>query len=244
MAISSVTLLNSSGVDASLAVLRESGAKDLPAAQAPTTSASSVVSISARGKALVSLDSLQASAEAIRNANVPPTLADFKVLVGGVVSSINSLRKSVAAVANSQSSLANALRKRLDAIDEFASKPSKSSTALRDIGIGRQNDGGFAVNSKLLVKTFNGDGKGAFATLAEFANKVASDSTESEPSRSAKAAEKAKERGKDRGQEVSDTSAKSNGQVDLMARVDQSPSLPASFIAKSAVASYSTISSL
>ncbi len=243
MAISSVTLLNFNGVDASLAVLRESSAKDLLAAQAPT-STSAVVSISARGKALVSLDSLQASAEAVKNANVPPTLSDFKVLVGGVVSSINALRKSVAAVANSQSSLVSALRKRLDAIDEFANKPSKSSAALRDIGIDRQGDGGFAVNSKLLVKTFNGDGKGAFATLAEFANKVASDSTESEPSRSARSAEKAKEHGKDKGKEVVDIPTQANGQVDLTARVDLSVSAPASFVAKSAVASYSTVSSL
>jgi hypothetical protein len=94
MAISSVTVLNSDNVSATFAKFRESDAESYLASQSQVA-ASSVSHISPAGKTLISLESLQASAEAILNSQVPPTVSDFKILVQGVVGSINSIRESL-----------------------------------------------------------------------------------------------------------------------------------------------------
>jgi hypothetical protein len=242
MAITSVTLLNSNGVDAALAKLREGSLQDFLAAQ-PQTSSSSVTRISVSGKALVSLDSLQAFAEAAKNANVPPTVSDFKVLVNGVVNGINALRQSVANAANSDNSLANSLQKRLDAIDQIASKSRESAAALSKIGLGQQDNGSFTVNQKQLLKSFNEDKEGAFAAFTNFAGKV-SGAAGNNSSKDVEDTEKTKESNKSKEKDKPNANDEFGKQLNLNNTFD-APSSPAvSFVAKNAVASYLTIASL
>lgn len=243
MAISNVTLLNTSGAGASLAVSSASGVKDFSSAQAQSP-ASSVVRISARGHALMSLDSLQATAEAIKNSNVPPTLTDFKVLVNGVVSSLNAIRKSAAALATSQSTVNSTVHKRQEVIDNFSSKNKVSAVALRGIGVVRQDNGEFSVNSKQLVKAFNNDGKGAFATLTEFVKKVSGDSAESDSAQSVRGSEKNKGHGKEKNKGVPDSATQYNAQAGSTTNSDVQSGLVVGLVAKSAVTAYSAIASL
>lgn len=243
MAISSVTLLNSNGVDASLAKLREGSLSDFLAAQ-PQVTTSTAIRISAPGKALMSLDSLQASAEAVKNANVPPTVADFKVLVDGVVSAINSIRQSIPGASIPENSLVNNLRKRQDAVGRVADQDQELVAALRKIGVERQDVGGFSVNQKRLLKAFNEDPKNVFATFADFTKKV-SDAADSNLSDEVKDKGKVRESSK---QKEKPGAFNAYGQADNWLssrdRIDVLPSPPISFAAQSAVNSYLTVASL
>ncbi|MCE9633719.1 MAG: hypothetical protein K8Q92_06000 [Methylophilales bacterium] len=164
---SNVTLLNSDGVSAAGAIARQGTAQEIIAAAqkeaaSPTSSNFSSVSlISSSGKSRLTLESLQAQAGALQNANVPPTLSDFKVAVQGVVSSLNALgttlANSLAEFGSGRSFVARA--------KEFVD----SIVPAKKIGIESQGNGGFAINQKQLIKAFNEDGKGAFAALQEFA---------------------------------------------------------------------------
>lgn len=245
MAITSVSLLNSNGVDASLAKLREGSLQEFAAAQAQSSS-SSITHISVSGKALISLDSLQASATAIKNSDVPPTVADFKILVSGVVGAINAVRQSVANASSSSGSLASTLRKRLESVDQVTSKGQDLVSALRKIGVERQGDGEFAVNQKRLAKALREDGKGAFSTLADFASKLtqAADAKKAEGDKEADGATKQdKSKVKSRVDLLANRASQLDSQPDsgAQSRVQAEP--VAGFVAKSAVASYLTVAS-
>lgn len=242
MAITSVTLLNSNGVDAALAKQREGSLQDFLAAQ-PQTSSSSVTRISASGQALVSLESLQAFAEAAKNANVPPTVSDFKVLVSGVVSGINAVRQSVTSAAKSENSLANSLQKRLDAIDQIASKSRESGSALSKLGINQEDGGGFTINQKQLAKSFNEDKQGTFATFSDFVSKVSS-AVDNNSSKNIEDTDKAKESDKSKEKDKSNADDQVGKRLNINNTVETKPTPPVSFVAKNAVASYLTIASL
>ncbi|MFM9912929.1 MAG: hypothetical protein ACKVN9_05300 [Methylophilaceae bacterium] len=169
ISISSVTVLNSDGVNAAAALVRQGTAQEIiaaadkEAASPSSSNFSSVSLISSSGKARLSLESLQAQAGALQNASAPPTVSDFKVAVQGVVSSLNALG---AALTNS--------------LAEFRSKGSfaarakefvDSITPAKRIGIESQGNGSFAINQQQLVKAFNQDSKGAFAALQDFTAK-------------------------------------------------------------------------
>ncbi len=259
ISISNVTVLNSDGVNAAGAIARQGSAQEIIAAAekeaaSPTSSNfSSVSQISSSGKARLSLESLQARAVALQDSNVPPTASDFKVAVLGVVSSLNALSTALT------SSLAEFRSK-----GSFAARAKEfvdSITPAKKIGIESQVNGSFFINQKQLIKAFNEDGKGAFATLQEFTAKFvqARDVPPAEKPKQADDTEKSKEamrradaaarnREADRAQQNQDQQSqvsqvnvpKPDSQTQLGAQLGSA----SGFTAQTAVTSYLTVAAL
>lgn len=259
ISISNVTVLNSDGINAAGALARQGSAQEIIAAAEkeaanPTSSNfSSVSQISSSGKARLSLESLQARAGALQDANVPPTVSDFKVAVQGVVSSINALSTALTnslAEFRSRGSFAERAKEFVDSI-----------TPARKIGIESQAGGGFAINQKQLTKAFNEDGKGAFAALQEFAAKLSQakdapppdktnekDDTEKSKEAMRRADAAARNREADRAQQSQDQS-KPVPQVDVPkqdfpSQLGAELGSASGFTAQTAVTSYLTIAAL
>lgn len=135
--------------------------------------------LSAFGKVKLSLDDLQARAEVASNLATPPTLTDFKVAVQGVVQSVNSLSRTVAAAAASREAnrAAEALDQRpaqaLSEVRRAVAGPNESSlAALREIGITRQKDGTFEINEQRLEQAFRDERERTVATFQEVSSRV------------------------------------------------------------------------
>ena len=176
MAISSITLLNGDGVNAAAAIARPGVVQDSSAAaQKDTTPSSSISIISASGKARLSLEGLQARATALKAANVPPTVSDFKVAVQGIVGSINALRTTLSSALSELRSGSQSIARAKAFIDRIAAgnKDEGAAALAKRIGIENQGDGIFSINQKQLTNAFNEDSKAAFSTLTAFTGKVA-----------------------------------------------------------------------
>lgn len=138
--------------------------------------------LSAFGQVKLSLDDLQAKAQAIKNLGNPPTLSDFKLAVQGVVQSFNSLSKTVSAAAasreNSRAAAAAVTDQRpaqaLNEVRRAVAGPNENSlAALREIGISRQPDGTFEINQQQLEKAFLENREQTLSTVDEVAARVA-----------------------------------------------------------------------
>jgi hypothetical protein len=247
ISIPSVTVLNGDGVDAAAAILRRGSAQEIITAaekEAASPPISSFISnISSSGQAKLSLESLQAKAEALKNAAVPPTLDDFKVVVQGVVSGINSVRATLVSALTESGSGSQAIARAKEFVDRIAAgnKDEDAVALAKKIGIERQADGGFAVNQKQLKKTFNEDDNGAFSALTEFAAKLAEAKDVPEPDK------------KEYTERSKDVARKSEGKVqqNQPQQADVRPQgfqieldSASSFTAQTAVASYLTVAAL
>lgn len=166
MAISSVTVLNSDNVSTTFAKFLESDAESY-LANLPQVVASSVSHISPAGKTLVSLESFQASAEAVLNSEVPPTVSDFKVLIQGVVSSINAIRNAQSN-AGAEPPRAKETGKKVEEAGKIAEKSKEQADKLRQIGIESKADGELVVNPDKVVAAYARDGESAFNVLSSF----------------------------------------------------------------------------
>lgn len=143
--------------------------------------ASASAQLSAFGKVKLSLDELQAKAQAVSKLSNPPTLSDFSVAVQGVVQSFNALSKTVSAAAasreNNRAAAAAVVDQRpaqaLKEVRRAVAGPNDSSLdALQKIGISRQRDGTFDINQKQLEKSFLGNRDATLNTLNDVAARV------------------------------------------------------------------------
>lgn len=167
MAISSVSVLNSDGVSAAFAQFRQSDAETYLATE-PQVVASAVSHISPAGKALVSLESFQASAGAVLDSLVPPTVSDFKVLIQGVVGSINSIRESLSGAGATQQPLSRKASEIIDKAEKIAEKSKEQADKLREVGVEREGNNQLLVNVASLSEAYEKDAGSAFKLLSTF----------------------------------------------------------------------------
>lgn len=151
----------------------------LAALQRKAESASTRLSVF--GQVQLSLDDLQAKAQAVRTLGNPPTLSDFKLAVQGVVQSFNSLSKTVSAAAAARASNQAAAAATLDprpaqALNEVrqavAGSNGNALRALQEIGITRRQDGTFEINEKQLDKAFLENRERTVATFGETSSRI------------------------------------------------------------------------
>lgn len=167
MAISSVGVLNSDGVSATFAQFRQSDAETYLATE-PQVVASAVSHISPAGKALVSLESFQASAGAVLDSLVPPTVSDFKVLIQGVVGAINSIRESLNAGVASPQPVSRKASEIIEKAERIAEKSKEQSDKLREIGVESGDGNQLGVNIASLSAVYEKGAESAFKVLSTF----------------------------------------------------------------------------
>ena len=114
----------------------------------------------------MTLEDLQAKAQALKNFSNSPNLQDFKTVVNGFVQSFNNLGR----VFN------EGFFERQNAFNEigkaFSSNDGTSLSALQKLGIERQSDGSFSISQKTLEKNFQDNRQGLVGTLAGVADRV------------------------------------------------------------------------
>lgn len=180
MAISGVSSLVSSSVGASAvaAAQGENAQKNPLAGLLQRDDASAQTQLSFLGRTKLSLEDIQASAQAARNVNNPPTISDFKVAVQGVVQSLNALasvaRQAAADTAARPSALTdnrpsqafNQVRNALQDSDGNAAR------SLQRLGVSQTPEGTFAVNQRQLEASFQEDRQGILSALFDVADRV------------------------------------------------------------------------
>ncbi|MFM9912313.1 MAG: hypothetical protein ACKVN9_02120 [Methylophilaceae bacterium] len=169
MAITSAPL---DSIDAQSALQRKSvpPSAGVRGTQAATSDASFVSNISPAGQAMLALDKFQESAEVFKNSGSYRTVRYLQVMVQGVVGSLNALRNTLTTAATTRSRYSAAMGSILNAIDKSVGEGDL--TALRQVGIERNKNGGFAINQEQVVKAFNEDSVTAFSAVTDFAYKV------------------------------------------------------------------------
>lgn len=141
---------------------------------------SSTTQLSDFGRVRLTLDDLQAQAQAIRNFNNPPTFSDFTVAVQSVVQSINALSQTVSAAAarreENRAVSAAVDQRSLQALNEVrraAAGPDENALAdLREIGVSRLRDGTFEVNEDRLQQAFLENREDTVATVEAFSSRL------------------------------------------------------------------------
>lgn len=178
MAVSSISQLVSS-LGARDNQAQSGDAQNTPLTTQQIQQAASQTQLSASGKVRLSLEDLQSKAQALKDFSRKPTVNDFKALAQGFVQSVNNLRKTVddatSAAANKQKP-SNADVRALNAKSEVSKAlvgPGDASlTALGKLGIDRQKDGSFSINSKNLDNALNNDRAGTLNAFAALADRV------------------------------------------------------------------------
>lgn len=176
MAISSVAVLNANNVSASFAQFRESSAEAF-LASLPEVTASAVSHISPAAKTLVSLESFQASAGAVFNSLIPPTVSDFKALIQGVVGAINSIRSATAS-APVETPKSDEVKKRIEQAERIAEKSKQQSEKLRELGVDQSSNGSLVIDPAKVENAYFRGGVAAFDALASFVDAVTKDKEE------------------------------------------------------------------
>lgn len=179
MAIASVSSLVSTGVGANAATglaQAENAQKNPLAGFLQRNDASSKTQLSALGRTKLSLEDLQAAAQAAKNINNPPTLSDFKVAVQGVVQSLNALSSAARASESAQSTRTSSVtdQRANQALNQVrnALQENGGSQSLQRLGISRNEEGGFALNQRQLEASFQQDRPGSLSALFDVADRV------------------------------------------------------------------------
>lgn len=180
MAISSISSLASNGVGAgasSVAVQGESAQKNPLAGLSQRSDPSSKTELSLLGRTRLSLEDVQAAAQAARNISNPPTLSDFKVAIQGVVQSLNALNATVRPSSTNgpatSNNVANDPRpsQALETVRRSLQEPDGAARSLLRVGI-TQNESTFSVNQTALESAFREDRPGSLTALFDIADRV------------------------------------------------------------------------
>jgi len=179
MAISSTPV--SDGIDPQSALQRRTPVPGVRGARnvGPGGEVSYVSNISTTGLAMLALDNFQSSAATFKNSNAYRTVRYLQTIAQGVVTSLNSLRDVLSQASTLRNKYSAGLGQALAAINNAVSSASVNLSALQQVGVEKNADGRFSVNTNQVIKAFNEDGGvKAFSTITDFAYNV---STAAEP---------------------------------------------------------------
>lgn len=173
MAISS-TPLNSDGIDAQSALQRKTPVPGVRGARAGIGGGevSYVSNISPSGFAMLALDNFKTSAETFKNSGGYRTVRYLQVIAQSVVGSLNGLRDILSQASALRNKYSSGIKQALDSINSVLDSNSVNLAALQKVGVQKNADGSFSVNTDQVVKAFNEDGANAFATITDFAYNV------------------------------------------------------------------------
>ena len=173
MAIAS-TPLNSDGIDPQSALQRRTPVPGVRGARAAGAAGESsyISNISATGFAMLALDNFQASAENLKNAGGFRTARYLQTVVQGVANSLNGLRDILEKASALRNRYSAGISQALSALNKTLNGDSIDLPSLQSIGVTKDDDGRFSVNTNQVTKAFGEDSSKAFSTIADFAYKV------------------------------------------------------------------------
>lgn len=232
----------SSAIDAYMAQSQGSDARQAYASPRQPQQASIIANLSTTGVLRSSLEDLQAKAQALKSlSQQSPNLQDFKVAVQGVVSSINNIRQSVAAAEADR----NARRAVRNVEQSVFGHNNDTASTLRNAGLDFQNNGNLVIDQNKLDTALQHNRQGtldAFSQLAFRVESAAGKQTQSNGTNGQKTNNLSQDQTSSNGQPVSEE-AHVNAQR-LAQQLASQQALASGYAARSAVASYFSVSSL
>jgi len=240
VAISSIASSSTSAIDAYTAQSRGSDLRQTSSNAQQSQQNSAITRLSAEGVAKSSLEDLQAKARTLKNLTKSPNLQDFKVAVQGVISSINTIRQSVAAAETSRSA-----KQTVDNVDKSVFGNKSESASLQQAGLNRQNNGSLAVDENKFDSAFQKDRQGtvnAFSALASRVDEAAGKQTQANGNSDINTSNFSRSQNTLQNQRNSDE-ARLTAQRQAQQLAAQQ-ALASGYAARNAVASYFTVNSL
>jgi len=240
VAISSIAFSNTSAIDAYTSQSRSNDSRQASTNSQQSSQSSSITKFSANGIVRSTLEDIQAKAQALRNLSQSPNLQDFKVAVQGVVSSINSIRQSVAAAEADRSA-----KQAAENINQSVFGDQESSSSLQKSGLGRQDDGTLTLDQNKLSAAFQNDQQGTLNTFSQLASRVeesAGKQTQPNDSNDKKTSNLSQNLNASQNERASDET-RQNAQR-LAQQLASQQALASGYSARNAVTSYFTVSTL
>jgi hypothetical protein len=164
----------SDGIDPQSALQRKTPAPGVRGARnvGPGGEVSYVSNISTTGQAMLALDNFQSSAAGFKNSSAYRTVRYLQVVAQSVVGSLNSLRDVLSQASTLRNKYSAGLSQALSAINNVLNGSSVDLSALQQVGVEKNADGRFSVNTNQVIKAFNDNGTNAFSTITDFAYNV------------------------------------------------------------------------
>lgn len=240
MAISSIASASTSAIDAYTAQSRSSDLRQNSSNTQQSQQSSAITKLSAEGVAKSSLEDLQAKARTLKSLSKSPNLQDFKVAVQGVISSINTIRQSVAAAETSRGA-----KQAADNVDKSVFGNKNESSTLQQAGLNRQTNGSLGVDEKNFDAALQKDRQGtlnAFSALASRVDEAAGKQIQANGNSDINTSNLSRSQNAVQNQRNSDE-ARLNAQRQAQQLAAQQ-SLASGYAARNAVASYFTVNSL